>query len=122
MGRSPFVKCLPQQEPAPTQPLIVHDGKHSASTVDVLLRVSGVTGELTGRIPDFEFLIDANYLSIGIEMGAALVVGMAIGWFLDRTFGTKPWFLIVFTAFGIAAGFINVIKAARKAAKDEDKL
>jgi len=60
--------------------------------------------------------------SIGIEMGAALVVGMGIGWFLDRTFGTQPWLLIIFTAFGIAAGFINVIKAARKAAKDEDKL
>jgi len=66
----------------------------------------------------------AKYLSnasIGIEMGAALVVGMGIGWFLDRTFGTRPWLLIVFTAFGIAAGFINVIKAARKAAKDEDQ-
>jgi ATP synthase protein I len=67
----------------------------------------------------------ARYLSsasIGIEMGAALVVGMAIGWFLDRSFGTRPWFLVIFTAFGIAAGFINVIKAARKAAADEEKL
>lgn len=67
----------------------------------------------------------AKYLSnasIGIEMGAALVVGMGIGWFLDRTFGTKPWFLVIFTAFGIAAGFRNVIVAARKAAAEEDKL
>jgi ATP synthase protein I len=66
----------------------------------------------------------AQYLStsaIGIEMGAALVVGMGIGWFLDRTFGTKPWCLIIFTVFGIAAGFRNMIVAARKAAKDEDK-
>jgi ATP synthase protein I len=67
----------------------------------------------------------AQYLSnasIGIEMGAALVVGMGIGWFLDRTFGTRPWCLAIFTAFGIAAGFRNVIRAARKAAADEDKL
>ena len=67
----------------------------------------------------------AQYLSnasIGIEMGAALVVGMGIGWFLDRTFGTRPWCLIVFTGFGIAAGFTNVIRAARKAAADEDDL
>jgi len=67
----------------------------------------------------------AQYLSnasIGIEMGAALAVGMGIGWFLDRTFGTKPWCLVIFTGFGIAAGFLNVIRAARKAAADEDQL
>jgi ATP synthase protein I len=61
----------------------------------------------------------AQYLSnasIGIEMGAALVVGMAIGWFLDRTFGTRPWCLVVFTGFGIVAGFRNVLRAARRAA------
>lgn len=67
----------------------------------------------------------AQYLSnasIGIEMGAALVVGMGLGWFLDRTFGTRPWCLAIFTGFGIAAGFRNVIRAARKAAADEDRL
>jgi ATP synthase protein I len=67
----------------------------------------------------------AQYLSygaIGIEMGAALVVGMGIGWFLDRTFGTRPWCLVVFTAFGIVAGFRNALRAARKAAAEEDKL
>ena len=63
-----------------------------------------------------------SYSAIGIEMGAALVVGMAIGWFLDRTFGTRPWCLVVFTVFGIVAGFRNMIRAARKATADEDKL
>jgi ATP synthase protein I len=75
--------------------------------------------------PDRERPVWAQYLSysaIGIEMGAALVVGMVIGWFLDRTFDTRPWFLVVFTAFGIAAGFRNVIRAARRAARDEDSL
>jgi ATP synthase protein I len=66
----------------------------------------------------------ARYLSnsaIGIEMGAALVVGMGIGWFLDRTFHTKPWCLVVFTGFGIVAGFRNVLRAARKAADEEER-
>ena len=62
-----------------------------------------------------------SYSAIGIEMGAALVVGMAIGWFLDRTFGTRPWGLVVFTAFGIVAGFRNVYRAARRAAAEEDR-
>jgi ATP synthase protein I len=55
-------------------------------------------------------------------MGAALVVGMGIGWFLDRTFGTKPWLLVIFTGFGIVAGFRNMIRAARKMAAEEDRL
>lgn len=66
----------------------------------------------------------AQYLSygaIGIEMGAALVVGMGIGWFLDRTFDTRPWCLVVFTAFGIVAGFRNVLRAARRAAAEGDR-
>ena len=77
------------------------------------------------RAPEERPVAWAKYLSsasIGIEMGAALVVGMAIGWFLDRTFGTKPWFLVIFTAFGIVAGFRNMIVAARKAAAEEDRL
>lgn len=66
----------------------------------------------------------AKYLSsasIGIEMGAALVVGMGIGWFLDRTFETRPWFLAIFTGLGIFAGFRNVLRAARKAADEENQ-
>ena len=59
--------------------------------------------------------------SIGIEMGATLVVGMGIGWFLDRTFKTEPWCLAIFTGFGIVAGFRNLIVAARKAAAEEER-
>ena len=62
-----------------------------------------------------------SYSAIGIEMGAALVVGMGIGWFLDRTFGTRPWCLAVFTGFGIVAGFRNAIRAARRASSEEDR-
>jgi ATP synthase protein I len=76
------------------------------------------------RAPEEPPIAWAKYLSsasIGIEMGAALVVGMGIGWFLDRTFKTEPWCLVIFTAFGIAAGFRNMIRAARKAAAGEDR-
>jgi len=58
-----------------------------------------------------------QYLSvsaIGIEMGVALAIGMGIGWWLDRTFGTRPWLLVIFTVFGIVAGFRNAIRAANK--------
>jgi ATP synthase protein I len=47
-------------------------------------------------------------------MGAALAVGMGIGWVLDRWLKTEPWLLVIFTAFGIAAGFRNILKVARE--------
>jgi ATP synthase protein I len=53
------------------------------------------------------------------EMVAALLVGGAIGWFLDRWWGTRPWLLLVFLALGMAAGILNVFRAAQRMAQDE---
>lgn len=49
-------------------------------------------------------------MRIGVEIVAALIVGVAIGYFLDRWLGTKPWFLLVFFVLGAAAGFMNVFR------------
>jgi len=57
-----------------------------------------------------------QYLSAsaaGIEVGAALAIGMGIGWWLDRVFHTRPWLLVIFTGLGIAAGFFNLIRSSR---------
>jgi ATP synthase protein I len=51
-------------------------------------------------------------LRIGIELLAALVVGVGIGLLLDSWLGTKPWFLVVFFFLGAAAGILNVYRAA----------
>ena len=48
---------------------------------------------------------------IGIELVAALCVGLALGWVFDRAFGTRPWGLIVFFFLGSAAGILNAIRA-----------
>ena len=47
-------------------------------------------------------------MRVGVELVAAMVVGLAIGWGLDRWLGTKPWMLIVFAFGGGAAGVANV--------------
>lgn len=51
-------------------------------------------------------------IRIGTEMVAALIVGVAIGYFLDNWLGTKPWFLVVFFFLGAGAGVLNVYRAA----------
>ena len=47
-------------------------------------------------------------LRVGIELVTALVVAVAIGYGLDRLFGTKPIFIAVFVLLGGAAGVLNV--------------
>ncbi|MSP93766.1 MAG: F0F1 ATP synthase subunit I [Alphaproteobacteria bacterium] len=48
------------------------------------------------------------------ELLAGVIVGGAIGWGLDAFFGTAPILLIVMFLVGVAAGFFNVIRAARE--------
>ena len=55
-----------------------------------------------------------RFSALGIEMGVALAIGMLMGWYLDRLFGTRPWLIIIFSLFGIAAGFRNLVRLARK--------
>src|SRR6478735_859202 len=47
-------------------------------------------------------------LRVGVELVAALVVAVAIGYGLDRLFGTKPILTAVFVLLGGAAGVLNV--------------
>jgi len=47
-------------------------------------------------------------LRVGMELVAAMLVGVAIGWGLDRWLGTRPVFLGVFVLIGGAAGVLNV--------------
>lgn len=48
------------------------------------------------------------------ELVAGLLVGGAIGWFIDGYTNTKPLFFAVFLMLGFAAGLMNVIRAARQ--------
>lgn len=51
--------------------------------------------------------------ALGIEVGVALALGIGIGWGLDKLFHTQPWLLVIFTGFGIVAGFRNLIVTSR---------
>ncbi|MBV9756123.1 MAG: AtpZ/AtpI family protein [Alphaproteobacteria bacterium] len=49
-------------------------------------------------------------LRVGVELVAALVVGVGIGWLLDRWLHTRPVFLAIFVLLGGAAGVRNVYR------------
>ena len=52
-------------------------------------------------------------LRVGIELIAALCVGLALGWLADRFVGTRPWGLIAGFFLGSAAGMANVFRAVQ---------
>ena len=51
------------------------------------------------------------------ELVSAVAVGTIIGFILDKTFGTKPWLILIFFFVGVVAGITNVIKSAKKMQK-----
>ena len=54
---------------------------------------------------------------LSTELVAAVAVGTIIGFILDKTFGTKPWLIIIFFFIGVIAGIINVIRSAKNMQK-----
>lgn len=50
----------------------------------------------------------AVFFRVGVELVSALLVGLAIGWGLDRVLHTRPLFLVLFVLLGGAAGIVNV--------------
>ena len=54
---------------------------------------------------------------ISTELVSAVVVGTIIGFILDKTFGTKPWLILIFFFVGVIAGISNVIKSAKNMQK-----
>jgi ATP synthase protein I len=86
-------------------------------------RLDRLSGELKGRAaprphpqPSEKPKPDStgSAMSLGMraasELVSAVIVGLGIGWALDRALGTKPAFLIVFFMIGVAAGVWNVIR------------
>ena len=55
---------------------------------------------------------------LGLHMVLATCVGLAMGYGLDRLFGTKPVMTIIFLLIGIAAGFLELFRFAKKQSRD----
>ena len=57
---------------------------------------------------------DYSRAGVGFQISTVLLsgvlVGAAIGYFLDEVCGTKPWLLAIFTIFGGAAGILNIYR------------
>ena len=52
--------------------------------------------------------------SVGLSFVFAVVIGVAIGLWLDGKLGTSPWFFFAFLSLGFAAGVLNLVRATRQ--------
>ncbi len=59
-----------------------------------------------------------RYSALGLEMAISVVVGLAIGYYLDKWLGTSPWLTILWLGFGFAAGVRSLYRAALRAGKE----
>ena len=54
---------------------------------------------------------------LSTELVSAVAVGTIIGFILDKTFGTKPWLILIFFFVGVIDGISNVIRSAKNMQK-----
>jgi len=56
----------------------------------------------------------AYYSSLGLQVALSIVIGLGLGYYLDRKFGMQPWLTLIGIALGIAAGYRNIGLAIKK--------
>jgi ATP synthase protein I len=60
----------------------------------------------------------AYFSSLGLSVALSIVIGLALGVFLDRNvFHTTPWLTLIGLGLGIAAGYRNIGLAIKKSRK-----
>jgi ATP synthase protein I len=57
-------------------------------------------------------------MRMAAELVAAVIVGGAIGYGLDRWLGSTPWLFLLFFVLGFVAGVVNVVRAYEKMQKE----
>lgn len=62
----------------------------------------------------------AQLIALGTMLFACVAVGLALGYFADRWFGTQPWLVLVGLGFGIAAAGVNFYRTI-KALNETDR-
>jgi ATP synthase protein I len=55
------------------------------------------------------------YSSLSFSIALSIVIGLGIGYWLDKKFETSPWFTLIFLGLGVIAGFRNIYLALQRA-------
>jgi F0F1-type ATP synthase assembly protein I len=64
----------------------------------------------------------APFLTLGIQLAAAVVFFFLIGWWLDNRFDTNPAFKLVGLLIGFVGGMIKFFRSAAELSKKDKSL
>ena len=56
--------------------------------------------------------VNTRLAGLGMELAAAVAGACLLGYWLDRRFGTTPWWFIVCTVIGLVGGLYNLLRQA----------
>ncbi len=59
------------------------------------------------------------YMDLGLQMAVAVLIGTALGYWLDQKLHTTPLLLLIGVLLGGSAGFINIYKTVYPAIKQK---
>jgi len=62
-----------------------------------------------------------TYGTLGLEMGLSVAIGIGIGYYLDRYFGTAPILTLVFLIFGLIAGMKRLYTLWKQMEKEDNE-
>lgn len=96
------------------------DADSGARDLAALDRIGREVAELRGRQAEAEGVTAdprttqaiGKAWSLAIEMVAAVIVSVLIGWWFDRWLGTAPWGLLGFILLGVVAAMWTAIRTA----------
>ncbi len=77
-------------------------------------RTAEPTSQTDGDVKTKMYFQSLRYSYIGLFFGVAVILGFAVGSWLDRRFGTGSWLTMAGVLFGVASGFNELIRLARK--------
>ena len=59
--------------------------------------------------------------TMGFHLLSGMLVGIFIGYWLDRWLGTHPWMKAVFFIIGVVAGFKNIYLDAKRLIREQEE-
>ncbi len=92
------------------------DDEKNKRLVELDERIGKARSQLSGPSQKAE----GKAWSAGVEFVGGVLVCSALGWWLDKTFDTRPWALIILMLLGFAVGTWNALRLSAREQREQD--
>jgi ATP synthase protein I len=58
--------------------------------------------------------------NLGLLLPSSIIVGLFMGYWLDKLLGTRPWLTLSFLVLGIVSGFLSLFRGLKKLKLDSE--